>query len=173
MNKRLVDRLASTLGRIASSSGWERGRPTFAQCLSCVVGRLLLSLVFLVSALSSLANFQASLTRIGLSAIPLGKSGKMALLVASIVVELTSGLSILIGYRARLGALLASGFLVTSSLLQYNLWATPIDEERMLLLRNWAIIGGLLMIVTFGPGPWSLDRRRRAMQHLGDSNVLA
>jgi len=41
-------------------------------------------------------------------------------------------------------------------------WTFPADQfrtQQLFFLKNMATTGGLLMIVAFGAGRWSLDRR--------------
>ena len=55
-------------------------------------------------------------------------------------------------------------FLLGVSLGMHNFWAVPADQYQSQLgnfSKNMAIAGGLLFVVAFGPGPWSLDALRR------------
>jgi putative oxidoreductase len=80
------------------------------------------------------------------------------------ILALAGGLSILLGYRARLGAWLIALFLVPVTLMMHKFWATtdPMMQQiqMVLFMKNIAILGGALLISQFGAGPLSLDARR-------------
>jgi len=69
-------------------------------------------------------------------------------------------ISVLFGLYGRFGALLLILFLVGVSLGMHNFWAVPADQYQAQLgnfSKNFAVAGGLLFMVAFGPGSWSLD----------------
>jgi putative oxidoreductase len=79
------------------------------------------------------------------------------------VILLLGALSILLGYKARLGAWCLIIFLVPTSIMMHQFW-NMVDSyesmmEHMCFFKNIALIGSLLMLVYFGSGPLSLDRR--------------
>ena len=79
------------------------------------------------------------------------------LCVLATVIESLGGVALLLGFQARWGAALLAGYVAV---------ATPIfhhnPEQRVHLLKNLAIIGGLLQIAAFGAGSLSLEGRRRS-----------
>src|ERR1700730_15408613 len=80
------------------------------------------------------------------------------------ILALAGGRSILLGYRARLGAWLIALFLVPVTLMMHKFWAVadPMMQQiqMVLFMKNVAILGGALLITQFGAGPLSLDARR-------------
>ena len=80
-------------------------------------------------------------------------------------VELGGGLSLLLGYKTRLGALLLFLFLIPVTLTFHNWWTYPDPKEQqvnlLFFLHNLTLMGGLLLVMTFGPGPVSIDLWRR------------
>jgi putative oxidoreductase len=77
---------------------------------------------------------------------------------------LTGGISILLGWRARVGAWLLVALLVPATLLMHPFWAvsdapTAAIQEAT-FYRNLAMIGGMLLIAYFGAGPFSMDARK-------------
>ena len=76
---------------------------------------------------------------------------------------MVGGLSILLGYRARLGAWLIILFLVGVTPL-HNFWAVhdPMMAQIQMInfMKNISMLGGALLISQFGAGPLSLDARR-------------
>jgi len=80
------------------------------------------------------------------------------------VVAIAGGLSILLGYRAKLGAWLVVLFLVPVSFMMHKFWTVtdPLMAQIQLILfmKNVSMLGGALLISQFGAGPFSLDARR-------------
>jgi putative oxidoreductase len=80
------------------------------------------------------------------------------------VLAIAGGLSILLGYRAKLGAWLIVLFLVPVSLMMHKFWMVPdpmmAQIQMILFMKNVSMLGGALLISQFGAGPFSLDARR-------------
>lgn len=84
-------------------------------------------------------------------------------LLGAIGVEVVGGLSVLVGFFARLGALALFSFLIPTTVIFHAFWAVPEAHQQIqmiMFMKNLAIMGGLLMVVAFGPGPVSFDQRR-------------
>jgi putative oxidoreductase len=81
--------------------------------------------------------------------------------IGAIAVELGAGLLLLVGYKARWAALAIFLFLIPATLIFHNFWASPPAEFRMQqinFMKNFAIMGGMLMVWAFGPGRFAFDR---------------
>lgn len=80
------------------------------------------------------------------------------------ILALFGGLSVLLGFRARVGAWLLVLFLVPVTLMMHNFWADTDPAmamaNRINFMKNLSMLGGALLIAYFGAGPLSLDRRR-------------
>ncbi|MBI3726273.1 DoxX family protein [bacterium] len=80
------------------------------------------------------------------------------------VLSLAGGLSILLGYRARIGAALLVLFLVPVTLSLHPFWGisdpAAAQLQQIMFMKNVSMLGGALMIAWFGAGPVSLDARR-------------
>ena len=74
------------------------------------------------------------------------------------------GLSILLGYRAKIGAWLIVVFLLIVTPLMHNFWGLThpmmAQVQMIMFLKNVSMLGGALLIAQFGAGPLSLDARR-------------
>jgi len=74
-----------------------------------------------------------------------------------VVFEVAGGLSILFGFKARWGALALFMFLIPATLIFHTDFSDP--NQIGIFLKNLAIMGGLLMVASSGPGSLSMDRR--------------
>jgi putative oxidoreductase len=78
-------------------------------------------------------------------------------------IALLGALSILLGYRAKLGAWLIVLFLLGVTPL-HKFWgiSDPMMQQMQMVLfmKNISMLGGALLISQFGSGPWSLDSRK-------------
>ena len=117
------------------------------------IGRILLSLIFLGSAATKIADPAG--TQAYMEAFGLPMPG--VLLVAAIATELLGGLALLVGLKAQWTAVVLIGFLATATLIFH----TSLGEQQQLLhfLKNLAILGGLLLVMGQGTGPLSVDQR--------------
>jgi len=85
------------------------------------------------------------------------------LLPAAIAVELLGGLSLLLGFFSRYGALLLILFLLPATFIFHDFWNIPESEamalrmQMIMFMKNMAIMGGLSYIVSFGSGALSID----------------
>jgi len=71
--------------------------------------------------------------------------------------------SILLGYRAKLGAWLIVLFLIPVTLMLHKFWTVQdpmmAQIQMVLFMKNVSMLGGALLISQFGAGPFSLDAR--------------
>jgi putative oxidoreductase len=91
------------------------------------------------------------------------------LVLVSGIIALLGGLSILLGYKAKLGALLIVIFLIPVTFTMHNFWTITDPAQQMmktiqmsLFMKNIALIGAALMIAYFGSGPVSIDANPKA-----------
>jgi putative oxidoreductase len=130
----------------------------FWQGAVVVLGRFLFASIFLFAAPNHFTKqtiaFSAS-QGVPLASIAVPLSG---------VVAIAGGLSILLGYRAKLGAWLIVLFLVPVSLMLHKFWTIQdpmmAQLQMILFMKNVSMLGGALLISQFGAGPFSLDARR-------------
>jgi putative oxidoreductase len=85
------------------------------------------------------------------------------LLTAAVIVMLLGGISLLLGFHARHGAMLLFGFTIAATVLMHDYWhltaAVVRDADYEIFARNVAIAGGLLMVIGLGAGPFAIDNR--------------
>ncbi|MCP9848649.1 DoxX family protein [Cyanobium sp. Morenito 9A2] len=121
-----------------------RSSPAAGNSLVDGIARVLLSLVFLHALFGKLTGFQAVAARIAAKGLPFP-----SLLLGSAVLLLAVGSALVIsGWKRRLGAVLLLMFLIPTTLIFHG--AVAELPERIQLLKNVAIIGGLLLVANHG-----------------------
>lgn len=120
-----------------------------------LAGRLLFAIIFIFS---SFGHFNEQTIAFAASkGLPLAS----LLVPLSGIVELVGGLSILLGFRARIGAWLLVLFLVPVTLTFHQFWtiADPLARQMDMasFMKNLSMLGGALIITQFGSGEFSLD----------------
>ncbi|HEX4473484.1 MAG TPA: DoxX family protein [Polyangiaceae bacterium] len=126
--------------------------------LGVPLGRALFSAIFIAGGLGHFSaktiGFAAS-QGVPLASIAVPLSG---------VLSLVGGLSILLGYHAKIGAVLIALFLIPVTLMMHKFWAVAdpmmAQMQMAMFMKNVGLLGGALLILHFGPGPYSLDNRR-------------
>ncbi len=76
-------------------------------------------------------------------------------LVSAAIVEFLGGLSLIFGYKSRLGALILLLFLIPTTIIFHDFWnleAAKQLPEQVNFMKNLAIFGGLLYVLVFGTG---------------------
>jgi putative oxidoreductase len=117
----------------------------------CLLGRLLISAVFLLSGVSKIrmpAFTMGYITSVGLPLAPLG-------LAIGIGIELVCVPALLLGYQTRLMASVLVAYCVATATLFHRDFRDP--NQFMHFFKDLAIAGGLLQIIAFGAGSFSLD----------------
>lgn len=80
------------------------------------------------------------------------------------IIAFAGGLSVALGYKAKIGAWLLVIFLVPVTLGMHNFWAVSDPMMRgvqiAMFMKNVSMFGAALLIAYFGSGPLSLDARR-------------
>lgn len=131
---------------------------TSLQNYTSLAGRLLLSLIFIMSGIGKIGNFDGTAAYMDSHGMPIAS----VLLVGAIIFELAGGLSLLIGYKTKYGVLMLLIFLIPATLIFHPFWAVPEDMVKMqtiAFMKNLAIMGGLMTVLVHGPGKLSMDRK--------------
>ncbi len=125
-----------------------------------LAGRILFSSLFLIAAPMHFTQPEIAFAKA--AGVPMAN----LLVPASGLLALAGALSILVGYRAKIGAWLLVFFLVPVTPAMHNFWAVHdpmmMQIQLVMFLKNVSILGGALLISRFGAGPLSLDARRNS-----------
>lgn len=123
-----------------------------------LLGRIFISIIFFYEALDSAWYFQDTKDKM----TSYGIFWKQDLLLyAAIFLLVLGGLLVLVGYRAKLGALLLLMYWVPVTFIVHSFWNDPEDIRRIqsiFFMRNLGIVGGLLFIFVNGTGKYSIRR---------------
>ncbi len=118
------------------------------------IGRLLIAVIFLLSGVGKVFAPGGTQAYIAAAGLPLPV---VAYLIA-VIVEIGGGVLLVLGYQTRVVAAILVVFTVAAALGFHNNFA---EQNQMIhFLKNIAIAGGLLQVVAFGAGGFSLDARR-------------
>src|ERR1044071_8964829 len=119
------------------------------------LGRVLFALIFIASIVGHFSS--AEISEAAAHGVPLAT----ILVPLAGLIALVGGVSVLLGYRARFGALLLVVFLVPVTLVMHKFWGLADPQLAMMqqihFLKNTSLIGACLLIMHFGSGPYSLD----------------
>ena len=132
--------------------------------LAGVLGRVLLCALFLTAAAGyAFPGLMSMAQSVAAQAAPTPKWA----LVGGVVLLVVGCLSVVLGYRARLGAslLLALLVLATYHFHGINFWtlvsAQARQEQIFHLATSISMMGAMLLVIANGPGQMSLDAKRR------------
>jgi putative oxidoreductase len=135
--------------------------PRMIQGVLAVLGRLMLSAIFLLSAVGNkIPNFNSVAELMGNAGIPYPK----VMLVGAIVFLIAGSFAIILGYQARIGATLLLVFLILATYYFHHFWNITdpkAKQEQMIeFLKNLGLMGAMLLIIANGSGPMSLDGKK-------------
>ena len=124
-----------------------------------LIGRVLVALLFVPAGISKIGGFAGTAGYIASQGVPLPE----VCAALAIAAELGLGLLLLVGFQARWAALGLAIFTAVITPIFHNFWAAPEAQvmlQQQAFFKNYAIVGGLLVLAAFGPGGFSLDGRR-------------
>lgn len=130
------------------------------QSFFAFLGRIGLSLIFIIAGILKITHYPLMLATIN----QMGGQHAQLVLIVSIIFELGGGLFLLFGFLTRFGAILLLVFVIVGSFWFHSFWTfqgAAIVNQTYHLLKTLTILGGLLYVLAFGPGGWSIDHARR------------
>ncbi len=119
------------------------------------LGRLLLAILFVSAGASKLASPAMTQGYIASHGLPV----PLLSYIVAVAIEFGGGLLLIVGYQTRIVAAILAIFTVVTALVFHSNFA---DQNMMIhFMKNISITGGLLQVVAFGAGRFSIDARRR------------
>jgi len=125
--------------------------------IAALVARILLTFMFIFAGYGKITGFEGTVGYIAGAGMP----APQLMAIGAIAVELGGGLLLLVGYKARWAALAIFLFLIPATLIFHNFWAAPPDQYQAQMgnfMKNFTIMGGMLMVWAFGPGRYAIDK---------------
>jgi putative oxidoreductase len=121
------------------------------------IGRVLLSLIFILSAPGTFKHDAIA------AAAAHGVPMPTLLVPIAGLLALVGGLSVALGYHARLGALALVVFLVPVTLFMHRFWGLddPQQAQQQMInfMKNLGLLGGAVFVLYAGAGAYSFDAK--------------
>jgi len=122
-------------------------------------GRILLALIFVISGFGKIMGFEGTVGYIASKGMPLPQLAA----VGAIAVELIGGILLIVGWQTRWAATAIFLFLIPTTLIFHPFWVVTggaAQMEQIQFMKNLCIMGGMLYVMAFGAGPFSVDNRK-------------
>ncbi|GAB4549766.1 MAG: DoxX family protein [Pleurocapsa sp.] len=116
-----------------------------------LAARICLCIIFINSGIGKIFGFASTAEMMAGQGLPIPQ----VLLIFTIAFQLLGGLSLLFGYKVKIGSLLLILFLIPATLVFHNPIGNP--DELNSFLKNIGLIGGLLMTMYAGAGALAVD----------------
>jgi putative oxidoreductase len=130
---------------------------SFSETIAPFFGRCAFVYFYLSSAADILGNWQRVAGELGSRHVPLPP---LVLLVGLVLIFMGS-ISLLFGYHTRHGAVMLFAMTVIATFGLHDFWHYGDPAQRAaqfdIFIRDFAICGGLLLMVGMGPGPFAID----------------
>jgi putative oxidoreductase len=122
-----------------------------------LIARITMGVLFIIPAIRQITNYAGTIKYFA----SLGFPAPEAMVVLAVVIELVAGTLIILGWKTRWAAWLLVLYVVIATAMAHRFWQFPEAQQFNQLnhfLKNLAVIGGLLYIITFGPGRISVEK---------------
>ena len=118
-----------------------------------LIGRILISALFLISAFNKIFNLEGSMSWMEGFGLP------GFLIYPAIVIEIVLPVLVIVGYQARIAAGILSIFcLMTAFIFHFDF---SNQMQLVSFLKNIGLAGGFLFIVANGTKDWAVDREKK------------
>ncbi len=116
-----------------------------------LVGRLFISLVFLLSGINKIGNYEGSIGWMESFGMP------GIFLIPAIILEIGASILIIIGYKVKIAAALLSVFCIATALIFHTDFSNQM--QFVSFMKNIALAGGFLFLVINDTKDFSLERK--------------
>jgi putative oxidoreductase len=125
-----------------------------------LIGRTLFSLIFLMTIMGHFSG--GSIEYAASAGVPMAN----VLVPLSGIIAVLGALSIILGFKAKMGGWLIVIFLVPVKFMMHQFWSVK-DQMAMQMqmvnfMKNMSMLGGALLIIYFGAGPISIDNMKKS-----------
>jgi putative oxidoreductase len=119
-----------------------------------LAARICICLIFFKAGISHITGFSGLVETLRSQGLPLA----IVLAAGTVFFQLLGSVSLLLGYKTNIGAILLIIFLIPATLLFHNPLADPSQINDF--LKNIGLIGGLLMVIYAGAGALSVNGQK-------------
>ncbi len=130
------------------------------QSVASLIARIMIATIFLMSAVGNkIPNFNAVAGVVAAEGVPFPQ----LTLVGGILFLILGSLSVIAGFKIRIGAALLLVFLVLATYYFHDFWnfEGPEQQNQMIqFMKNLSLMGTMLFLMANGAGAMSLDARR-------------
>jgi putative oxidoreductase len=127
------------------------------ESISALLGRWVLAWLYLALTYRYARDWNETVILLSMKGVP---NAQLPLL-AGMAMNILGGLSLLLGFHTRAGALALFIVTVSATFVVYDFWnldnALARDSAFEIFARNMGIAAGLLLLVGMGPGKFALD----------------
>ena len=120
------------------------------------IGRIFLALIFVLSGIGKLGTIGATSAHMASAGIPYAND----LVWGAVVLELGGGILLIVGLLTRLVGIAFFFYTLTLGVIFHAYWAmtgAAAHSQFSIFYEHFAIMGGMLYVVAFGAGPYSVD----------------
>jgi putative oxidoreductase len=131
--------------------------PAFTSA-AALIGRILIALIFVISGFMKIGGFSGVAGYIASKGLPMPQ----VLAALTVALELGGGILLVIGWKTRWAALLFFLWLIPTTFIFHKFWgidAAQVQNQFNNFMKNVSIMGAMWMLMAFGPGPYSVDKR--------------
>ena len=116
-----------------------------------VLGRIFLSMLFLIEGINKIFNYEGTIQYMESFGVP------EYLIIPAIILEILFPLLLIIGYHAKIAALVMAIFTIVVAIIFH----TNFDDHMQFItfFKDIAIAGGFLIIFANGAGKYSVDHK--------------
>ncbi|MGN6146342.1 MAG: DoxX family protein [Mesorhizobium sp.] len=122
--------------------------------LAILVGRVLLSILFILAGYSKLTDIAGTAGWFGSIGLPM----PTVTTVVVGLVELLGGLAVLIGFQTRIAAIVLALFTLGATAVAHLDFSQA--GNALMLQKNLGLTGGFLLLAALGAGAYSIDAKR-------------
>ena len=116
-----------------------------------LIGRIFISLVFLLSGLNKIGNYEGTVGWMESFGMP------GIFLIPAIILEVVAPILIIVGYKVRISSALLSLFCVATAVIFHNDFSNQM--QFISFMKNIGLAGGFLFLVVNGAKDFSLDKK--------------
>lgn len=120
-----------------------------------LIGRVAMSAIFIMFGFTKITGFAGTAGYIASVGLPMPE----VLTVLAIVFEFGGGLMLLLGWKTKIAAKMLAVFTILAAAFFHMNFAD--QTQLVMFMKNIAIVGGLLYMMAYGGGAYSLDEKMK------------